>query len=52
MNWASAAMYFLSNYSEWHNWISGEAGARIQHALNINIIFEEEEEELETSVPL
>lgn len=47
-----AAMHFLKNYSEWYNWVSSEAGTRIQHALNINITFEEEEEELETSVPL
>ena len=30
---ADAAMHFLSNYSEWHNWVDGSAKAKIQSAL-------------------
>jgi glycine betaine/proline transport system substrate-binding protein len=28
-----AAMHFLSNYSEWHNWVDYSAGMKIQSSL-------------------
>ncbi|MDB9986290.1 ABC transporter substrate-binding protein [Pelagibacterales bacterium] len=30
---ADAAMHFLSNYSEWHDWVDGSAKAKIESAL-------------------
>ncbi len=44
-----AAIYFLKNYNEWHDWVSSKAGLKIQTALNLNITFQKE---LEISDPL